>query len=87
MKVWINQELCFGDGQCAEICPDLFFLHDDGSAYLSYVRDVDTSGYGPDGEPVMKMRRGVADVPAAFADAVTDAAEHCPGACIFVEAP
>jgi ferredoxin len=85
MKVWINQEACHGDGQCADICPDIFFLHDDGVTYLSYVRDVADSGYGPDGEPSMRMRAGLVDVPEGLVDAVVDAAEHCPGACILIE--
>jgi ferredoxin len=49
MRVWIDQNLCTGDGQCVEICADVFFLHDDGSSYLAFVRDAGESGYGPDG--------------------------------------
>jgi ferredoxin len=26
MKVWIDQDLCTGDGLCEEICPDVFTL-------------------------------------------------------------
>ena len=63
MKVWINQDLCIGDGQCAEICPDVFFLHDDGRMYRSHVRDVGESGYGPDEELLLRMGEGLADVP------------------------
>ena len=33
MKVWIDQDLCTGDGICAEICPPIFEMHDDGLAY------------------------------------------------------
>ena len=29
MKVWIDQDLCTGDGICAEICPDIFEMHKD----------------------------------------------------------
>jgi len=39
MKVWIDQDLCTGDGLCEEIAPDVFVLLDDG---LAYVRDGDT---------------------------------------------
>ena len=28
MKVWIDQDLCTGDGLCEEICPDVFTLLD-----------------------------------------------------------
>jgi ferredoxin len=87
MKVWIDQGHCTGDGQCADICPDIFFLHDDGVTYLSYVRDVGESGYGPDGEPKLKLGEGLADVPSSLEDAVVEAADLCPGVCIFVERP
>ena len=48
MRVWIDQELCTGDGQCADICPGVFFLHDDGDAYLSYVKEPGTTGLDAD---------------------------------------
>ena len=34
MKVWIDQDLCTGDGLCAEICPEVFIMRDDGLAYV-----------------------------------------------------
>ena len=34
MKVWIDQDLCTGDGLCEEIAPAVFTLLDDGSASL-----------------------------------------------------
>ena len=34
VKVWIDQDLCTGDGLCVEICPPLFEMHDDGLAYV-----------------------------------------------------
>ena len=34
MKVWIDQDLCTGDGLCEEICPSVFTLLDDGLAYV-----------------------------------------------------
>jgi len=30
MKVWIDQDLCTGDGLCEEIAPDVFIMLDDG---------------------------------------------------------
>jgi ferredoxin len=85
MRVWIDQDLCTGDGQCFEICPDVFLLHDDGCSYLSYVRDAGESGYGPDGTPRFTMSSGIAEVPPSLEQAVVDAADYCPGACIFIE--
>ena len=34
MKVWIDQDLCTGDGLCEEIAPSVFTLLDDGLAYV-----------------------------------------------------
>ena len=85
MKVWIDQDLCTGDAQCTEICPDVFFMHDDGRDFRSYVRDVGESGCGSDGAPKLKMGAGVADVPRSIEDAVVEAAALCPGECIFIE--
>ena len=76
MKVWIDQDLCTGDGLCEEICPDVFTLLDDG---LAYVKDHD---------PVMNIPGGASsqvNVPGELEDAVTEAAEECPGECIFIE--
>ena len=35
MKVWIDQDLCTGDGLCAEIAPDVFIMEEDGLAYVA----------------------------------------------------
>ena len=34
MRVWIDQDLCTGDGLCAEIAPDVFTMLEDGLAYV-----------------------------------------------------
>ncbi len=76
MKVWIDQDLCTGDGLCEEICPSVFTLLDDG---LAYVKQGDSVMSSPGGA------EGLAAVPAEFEDAVTEASEECPGECIFIE--
>jgi len=76
MKVWIDQDLCTGDGLCEEICPSVFTLLDDGLAYVKEGVDVKSTPGGAD---------GVAVVPAGMEDAVTEASEECPGECIFIE--
>jgi ferredoxin len=83
MKVWIDQDLCTGDGLCAEICPDIFFMHDDG---LAYVKETTSDGYGPGREPLSQMAQGQVLVPSALGEAVIESAEECPGECIFIEA-
>lgn len=80
MKVWIDQDLCTGDGLCEEIAPDVFVLLDDG---LAYVRE---------GEKIYAEVEGnsqgateLALVPAGQDDLTLEAAEECPGECIFIE--
>ena len=43
MKVWIDQDLCTGDGLCEEIAPDVFVGLDDG---LFYVKEGDNVKVG-----------------------------------------
>ena len=86
MKVWIDQDLCTGDGICAEICPSVFQMHDDG---LAYVKEAEWQSIaGPDaskGEPLLRMASGLAVAPEGDLDAVIESAEECPGECIFIE--
>ncbi len=76
MKVWIDQDLCTGDGLCEEIAPAVFTLLDDGLAYVKQGSQVLSSPGGAE---------GLADVPSGMDDAVIEAAEECPGECIFIE--
>ena len=78
MKVWIDQALCTGDGLCEDICPSIFHGHDDG---LFYVKE---AGSETPKEPTHKMGETVA-VPSEDVEAVIEAAEECPGECIFLE--
>ena len=87
MKVWIDQDLCTGDGICVEICPPLFDMHTDG---LAYVKEAHwPTIYGPDGtskgEPALQMVPGLANVPDNLIEATIEAAEECAGECIFIE--
>jgi ferredoxin len=76
MKVWIDQDLCTGDGLCEEIAPAVFTLLDDGLAYVKEGADVKSNPGGS---------AGMASVPTEMEDAVTEASEECPGECIFIE--
>jgi ferredoxin len=87
LKVWIDQDLCTGDGLCAEIAPSVFQMHDDG---LAYVKEQNwPTIYGPDGspkgEPALKMGEGLASVMSEDVEATIESAEECPGECIFIE--
>ena len=76
MKVWIDQDLCTGDGLCEEIAPAVFTLLDDG---LAYVKQGDKVLSEPGGA------EGLTDIPDGQLDAVIESAEECPGECIFIE--
>ncbi|MPZ51189.1 MAG: ferredoxin [Acidimicrobiia bacterium] len=80
MKVWIDQDLCTGDGLCEEIAPDVFVLLDDG---LAYVRDGETIYAAEKGNA--EGGDGVATVPSGQEDITIESAEECPGECIFLE--
>ena len=76
MKVWIDQDLCTGDGLCEEIAPDVFTLLDDGLAYVKEGAKVFSDPGGPE---------GLAVVPAGQEEATIESADECPGECIFIE--
>jgi ferredoxin len=76
MKVWIDQDLCTGDGLCEEIAPSVFTLLDDGLAYVKQGDKVLSEPGGAD---------ALADIPDGMLDSVVEAAEECPGECIFIE--
>lgn len=76
MRVWVDQDLCTGDGVCEELCPSVFVLRDG----LSYVKAPDGGVLTAGGSTSQAL------VPDAMLDAVLDAAEDCPGECIFLEA-
>lgn len=82
MRVWIDQDLCTGDGICTEICPELFGMHTDG---LAYVKEADWQNiYNAQKEPQLKMGQ-TALVTTGLLNTAIEAAEDCPGECIFFD--
>jgi ferredoxin len=75
--VWIDQDLCTGDGLCTDHAPAVFTLLEDGIAYVKQNKRV-LNDPGGASSP--------ARVPATLLQAVVHAAEDCPGECIFLEA-
>jgi ferredoxin len=73
LEVWIDQDLCTGDGICAQYAADVFELDIDGLAYVK----------GPDGELLQQAGDRV-QVPADLVLNVIDSAKECPGDCIHV---
>lgn len=76
MRVWIDQDLCTGDGLCVDHCHDVFTLLEDG---IAYVREAGEVLNDPGGS------MSLAQVPHRHVPSVIRAAEVCPGECIFIE--
>jgi ferredoxin len=73
LRVWVDQELCTGDGLCVQYAPEVFEFDVDGLAYVKDVR----------GE-LLTNPRSLTDVPPHLRLAVIDSAKQCPGDCIHV---
>ena len=73
MKVWIDQDLCTGDGLCEEICPDVFIGLDDGFFYVKEGDKIFSEEHGNVGGA-----EGLAVVPKGQEEAVIESAEECP---------
>ena len=73
LEVWIDQELCTGDGLCVQYAPEVFEFDVDG---LAYVKDADGELHQAVGDRV--------PVPPGLRLDVLDSAKDCPGNCIHV---
>jgi len=74
LKVWIDQDLCTGDGLCVQYAPEVFEFDIDELAYVK----------GADGE--LRTAAGTqVDVPENLRLDVIDSAKECPGECIHVQ--
>ncbi len=78
MRVWIDQDLCTGDGLCTDHAPAVFTLLEDG---IAYVKEAGRVLNDPGGAA------SLARVPFDLEVDVVAAADDCPGECIFVELP
>jgi ferredoxin len=73
LEVWIDQDLCTGDGLCVQYAQDVFELDIDGLAYVK-----DASGE-------LRAQAGArVPVPSDLVLNVIDSAKECPGECIHV---
>jgi ferredoxin len=73
LQVWIDQDLCTGDGLCVQYERDVFEFDVDGLAYVK----------GGDGELLTSPGARTA-VPESSIRDVLDATRECPGNCIHV---
>ena len=76
MRVWIDQDLCTGDGLCVDHSPDVFVQLEDG---IAYVAEAGWALNDPGGSG------SLARVPGRRQQQAIDAALDCPGECIFIE--
>ncbi|SHN45896.1 ferredoxin [Cryptosporangium aurantiacum] len=73
LRVWVDQDLCTGDGLCVQYAPEVFEFDIDGLAYVK----------GDDGE--LRTAKGEqVPVPGRLRLDVIDSAKECPGDCIHV---
>lgn len=72
LRVWIDQDLCTGDGLCVQYAPEVFEFDIDGLAYVKRGGELQTT-------PGVRV-----DVPPHLRLEVVDAAKDCPGDCIHV---
>lgn len=73
LEVWIDQDLCTGDGICAQYTPEVFELDIDGLAYVKSPQD-----------ELLQDKGATAPVPLPLLTDVVDSARECPGDCIHV---
>lgn len=74
--MWIDQDLCTGDGLCVDHCPDVFVQLEDGIAYVAQ-GGVTLNDPGSSGSLAIVEEKNQIHV--------VKAAEVCPGECIFIE--
>jgi ferredoxin len=72
MRVWIEEDYCTGDGLCADLCPAVFEMGDDGLAHVK-----GQSAGQADGVPAVT-------VPADLEEIVREAEAQCAGECLHV---
>ncbi|MFE7843031.1 ferredoxin [Streptomyces sp. NPDC057474] len=73
LEVWIDQDLCTGDGICAQYAPEVFELDIDG---LAYVKD--------DEDELLQAPGATTLIPLEVLADVVDSVKECPGECIHV---
>ena len=73
LRVWIEQDLCTGDGLCVQYAPEVFEFDIDGLAYVK------------DGSGELLATPGARTaVPENLRLDVLNSAHECPGDCIHV---
>ena len=73
LEVWVDQDLCTGDGLCVQYAPKVLEFDIDGLAYVK-----DSAG------DLLRSPGVRTGVPEHLRLEVIDAAKECPGDCIHV---
>jgi ferredoxin len=73
LQVWIDQDLCTGDGLCVQYAPEVFEFDIDGLAYVK-----------TDSGELLAEPGQRAAVPSGLRLDVISSAKECPGDCIHV---
>lgn len=73
LEVWIDQDLCTGDGICVQYAPEVFELDIDGLAYVKSSQD-----------ELLQDKGATTPVPLPLLQDVVDSVKECPGDCIHV---
>jgi ferredoxin len=73
LQVWIEQDLCTGDGLCVQYAPEVFEFDVDG---LAYVKN--------EANDLLTAPGSRVDVPSNLSLDVINSAKECPGDCIHV---
>ncbi|MFD5762929.1 ferredoxin, partial [Streptomyces sp. NPDC127044] len=73
LEVWIDQDLCTGDGICAQYAPEVFELDIDGLAYVKSAED-----------ELLQAPGATTPVPLTLLRDFADTANECPGDCNHV---
>ncbi|MGW6296952.1 ferredoxin [Streptomyces sp. NPDC055058] len=73
LEVWIDQDLCTGDGICAQYAPEVFELDIDGLAYVK-----------SDDDELLQTPGATTRLRLDLLTDVVDSAKECPGECIHV---
>jgi ferredoxin len=76
LRVWIDQDLCTGDGLCTDHCPQVFMMLEDG---IAYVKEDGVALNDPGSSQSLAL------VPSRYEQVVVESSLQCPGECIFVE--
>jgi ferredoxin len=84
VTVWIDPNECMGAGTCEQLVPEVFVARSDGLWAVKEAGEFFERERIFDGRLAPEGIDGSARVPGELVEAVIDAAEQCPGECIYL---